>query len=523
MKLAVADVETDMIRVGSIPKTKFWGLAVKDEGYRRFSTTAEICAYLLSREDPLMIYNHHDFDVLILLMEGAPIKIQHVRGGKVLSARLGVHEWRNSFAIFESKLEKILASCGFQKRSLDQLDERNIDDTVSALASFEILNERFANLFGIAPLGGKYLTAASVAFAAAERISGPLPVDLRRRDLYRGGRTEAFRLGNCGIAKCYDIRSSYPSCFLNVPNSDTCYVVDIEVDRKAFIPPVYQWTDNRDKLLFPVGKFRAMLWGSVYEEFIRPLGSVKRFHVVDSFKIDLRWLQSLGPIMEQAYLMRANADSIGDSPTKDACKIFINSIYGRLGMKVERERCYHGDNAPNGDFTRYKFPDGRMLWFYKTSGKTVKANFFYASYITDRARGKLLKGLTSVVEPYYCDTDSIYCKDPGSLDVGPSLGQWKYEGEALLKVFGAKDYIFGEKRTIKGGLPCDSCQRVMRKATFSRCAECGGKGELATQMTLKTLLRYGEVKGRKREGTTDYTKRAVYSSGRTAPHVEDKW
>ena len=296
MKLAVADVETSLLMGGYRPETKFWGLAIEGEDYRRFDTTAELGLFLRQRAGELLVYCHHDFDVLQLLNDGADVTVRDVRSGRVLRAQVEGTEWRNSHALFPSSLKEILAATGQAKPELDELEARNVADTVGALAAFEQLDERYAQSFGVRPLGGTRLTAASVAFAAAESIAGRLPRDLSTREAYRGGRVEAFRVGPCGPARCYDINSSYPAAFLDLPERDELLLLDVEV--KTDGPGPLAWADYQDKLLFPQGRFESWCLRSSYERYLQPHAGINavKIRAKSFFRVRYFLMPSVCPI-----------------------------------------------------------------------------------------------------------------------------------------------------------------------------------------------------------------------------------
>jgi hypothetical protein len=50
-----------------------------------------------------------------------------------------------------------------------------------------------------------------------------------------------------------------------------------------------------------------------------------------------------------------------------------------------------------------------------------------AASITGHVRAFLWRSINAVVDPVYCDTDSILCRDTGSLVIGEELGQWSVE------------------------------------------------------------------------------------------------
>lgn len=497
--LAVADVETTRIIDGCRPTTLFWGLAIEGEGYRRFETSEEMWGFLEQREEPLCIYTHSDFDLLQLLNDAQPLAIGDTRSGKILRARgPGKHQWRDSWALFPSTLAKILECAGIAKPSLDDLEERNVADTEGALIAFRQLEASFHEAFGIEALCGNVLTSASLAMKAAESVAGKVPVDLRCREAYRGGRTEAFRVGDCGAADCWDINSSYPASFLDLPEEDELLRMRVTVQTDGPAPLFLEQSDaERAKLLFPAGTFYTWCMKSSYERYLGHWPGITSVKVTDRVPLDMTWLNTVGrDLVDHAYTLRAQAKREGNSALAYACKIALNSVYGRLGMKALREVALLGDKVASGDdVTYYKIPQG-FLSFRKVL-VTPKANYPYAAAITCNARARLYDGLMRAEEPFYCDTDSVYLPAGQALDVaqGEGLGEWQREGEDKpLNVIGCKDYVYGDKVARKGG-------------------------DRSYRWTLKTLAAGKNVRAIFRGRKSVYDKREVLAGGATLPLV----
>jgi hypothetical protein len=500
VKLAVADVETTRLAHGERPQTLFWGLAVDGEEYRRFDTTAQLWNYLVRRRDPLCVYSHHDYDMVQSLVDGAPLKIVDVRSGRVLRAKIGVeHEWRNSHALFPSSLKEILEACGYAKPGLESLELRNRADTVDALEAFKKCAEQYELIWGVQPLGSKYLTAASCAFAAAEKVAGKLPRYLMDREYYRGGRVEAFRVGPCGQADAWDINSSYPYSFMDAPASDVLVVCDVDVRGDG--PGPLCWI-NRDaeKLLFPAGRFRTAVWASNYERYIRPHGAVRALSIVKKIPCDLSWVRELRGMIAHAYTQRLEAKKRGDGAFAYAAKIGMNSIYGRLGLKARREIAVIADTIPEGDdVTYYRIKSGYLS--FKEIFSNPAANYLFASFITDNARARLYDGLMRAQgEAFYCDTDSVYLRAGTKFPMrqGNDCGAWKFEGTDSLTVNSVKDYYFGGKTVLKGG-------DEQYQWTLRRCV--GEKNVALIQKNRRT----------------SYDKRDVQWDGSTVPRFLSEW
>lgn len=530
--LAVLDVETTMLKAGEIPRTLFWGLFVEGEHYRRFETSAELWRYLESRKDKLLLYIHHDFDAVQALVDGCPLTVRDVRGGRILRAiGPGHHEWRNSHALFPASLASLLAETGRSKAGLDDLDARNVNDTVDALAAFRDLSSAYERTWGVYPLARNYLTASGVAFASAQNHAGKLPQDLSRREAYRGGRVEALRVGYCGEADCFDINSSYPAAFLDVPERDQLLHVRVAVDTDG-PSPLWLYGDDDGKLLFPAGRFETWVWASNYERYIRPHGRVREMKLLEApYHVDFRWIKDVAGLVSDVYQVRADAKKRGDNAQAYACKLGLNSIYGRLGLKDEREIAVTKDTvAGDDDVTFYPLPDGRFLSFVKVPAKPA-ANYPFAGAITDNARARLYDAMERAGgEVFYCDTDSVFLQAGADFPVsqGGALGLWKPEGRAHLSVTSAKDYAFGPKGAAeldkRDGkyLWVDAAGTVIReKLPHEKWALKGGKSHY--EWTLKRALGGKKVAVVEKHRQTAYDKREVMPNGSTLPWRRVDW
>lgn len=542
-KIAVADVETSALTPGEAPRTFFWGLQVEGEDYREFRTTRELWAFLRERPE-LLVYCHRDYDMIQALVDGEELRIGLVRHSRLLQAHgPGTVEWRDSHALYPSPLKEILESAGFKKPPLPErlreartfedlspadrelLRERNRADTSDAIVAFRKIADAYERSFGIYPFGGEVLTAASCSFRASELVAGKLRADLRHREVYRGGRVEAFWVSPTGTesrdATYWDINSSYPYAFTDAPKEDYCYVLDVELKKTDRPTPFFELTETRRKLLFPSGKFRTAVFASNYERYIAPHGAVKSVKAVACYRVDLRWVQRVAELVRRAYAQRLEAKKRGDGATSYAIKIALNSIYGRLGMKAGRQVAIVKDRvAQDSVVDYYRLPGGKKLNFV-TVFTRPRAHYLMAAWITCNARARLYDALARCSRPLYCDTDSILLEAGEKFPLRESptrLGGWKHESEkdGPLIVHSAKDYELQGEVTRKGYKPCPTC-RGTGKHDAAPCEECDGTGSAMLTWTLKGALdaRRGTCERSVRTRKSAYDKREVRADGST--------
>jgi hypothetical protein len=522
-KLAVLDVETTPIRGNERPTNLFWGLAIDGEDYRHFSSTDECNLYLAQREDSLTIYYHHDYEICQWLSDGVPIDIGFVRGGRVLSATShdGKHEWRNSYAIFPSSLKEILESAGFAKPKLNcakhedvihaapkckkclaALFERNHADTVDALVAFQRLADILRDVTGMDVFS--HLTIAGFAFKFAESVAGRLPEEFRFHNSYKGGRTEAFTLGDCGVVDCFDINSSYPFSFIDAPKRDLLVRATVTVKDERKAPGTPFWNKWNDKLMFPVGQFETWFYSSNYERYADRHKVVSDIQIHESVDVNLSWVCNVAPAVNALFARRAQAKKAGDNATAYCIKILLNAMYGRLGLKVDREIASVSPTVPNGsDVTYYRLPGGKYLSFSRQF-VSAKANYPFAAFITDNARFRLFDGMASSTKRvHYCDTDSIYCAKGGGkhLNLGNGLGEWKHEATGKLYIHDCKDYEFVDSAG-------DGEVEIKRKG-----------GSSSKEWTIRRVLSGQTVHEVEKQRRSHYSKRIVHDNGTTSPLV----
>lgn len=180
-------------------------------------------------------------------------------------------------------------------------------------------------------------------------------------------------------------------------------------------------------------------------------------------------------------------------------KLLLNSLWGKFGQRndlVQTEFCTDGlskkkmanaeqrgkikalDSRPYGTTT--------TQWFFKQTNIEPKYNIAIASFVTARARLRLLKELKRIGDRVvYHDTDSIvYLRQPGKPDIeeGQFLGDWESEtGNDLIDQFiglAPKTYAYsyicsktGErKKFVKvKGFPLDG--RTSQKLTLDHFRE----------------------------------------------------
>jgi hypothetical protein len=471
-----------LLKDGEIPTTKFWG-AADCRGYKRFETTAALGRWL--RQQPPRVWLHHgNFDVLQLLCDGANISITKCHNGKLILSKWGSQSLLNSFALFPFSLARIFDFFGYSKRGLDDLDARNKDDCELGRECFLRLAEKFREVSDVNPLTRHTISGA--AFHAAEQVAGTMPKDLRYRSAYRGGRVEVFDLRG-GAASKYDINSTYPFSILDAPAVGV--LLRVRVTTRDFYCPFFD-AGNVDHLMFPNGTFETWVFEDTFERYIKPVMWNTRVKVLSRKRFSFAWFDRLKPFIRRVYQRKAESSGV----EREACKLLLNSLYGRIGLSGRHEIAVIGDKVADGDEVfYYALRNGKFLSFRQVE-RPSRSNFPFAAYVTDNARARLFNSFARN-EALYGDTDSVFVRSQDFHgQIGLDCGEFKYEGRDNFAPKSVKDYVFGEKESLKGGYGS----------------------------TIWTLKRFASGQGAaeiERSRQTELQKRTVLPDGRTVPLI----
>ena len=489
---AIFDVETSLLKDGEIPKTKFWGY-YDGEKYRRFETSGQLAGFL-KKQSQKIILHHFNFDVIQLLVDRQQVFPRRSHECKLIRCSFFHHTTQNTAAAFPPMaLEKFFKAFGYKKTSLKHLAKRNYDDCVKGLECFLKLDTIFKELTGFSPLIKG--TIAGTAFAGAEKAAGKMPKDLRFLEAYRGGRADLFDLRRTKCSKL-DICSSYPKSFVDAPQKGT--LLHLRVTTADFYCPFFD-ANNEEKLIFPNGTFSTWMYQDVFERYVEPYMEKTKVKILSRHKIDLSWIFSLAGYVQRIYKRKLEAKQSGNLGLELACKILLNSMYGRIGLRGESEKVSILNHEPDGDDITYEYIGGKRWIVFEKILREPRSNFAFAAYITDNARGRLFQAFKQN-GAIYGDTDSVFTPSKKSEFVGKigvHLGEFNYEKRDWFLGLNVKDYKFGKEIVRKGGV--DSVTWTLKQFAKGKFAE-------SVHRTRQTSL----------------LKRRVFPDGTTAPLIVGK-
>ena len=298
---------------------------------------------------------------------------------------------------------------------------------------------------------------------------------------YRGGRSEAFLIGEVKGMKLYklDVNSMYPYVMAAFPHPvsalwilerpsvsklrylsrNAWLLVDAYVDTSE---PAYGVRRN-GKLVFPVGRFRAILCGEEVR-YALAHGHIRKAERAVVYKAGKPFTN----YVNYFYELRQEAKAIGDVVLERNCKLMLNALYGKFGQKGRKEEVIgEGEDFGYG-YDSLVFSDAGHKGILRRLGHIAIASYedgvaWYAfpalaASITAAARmylWSLIKraGRSHV---YYCDTDSLIVDKVGLKRLRPflsdhQLGLLKLEQTAsYLRINTVKDYELGDEKKSKG-------------------------------------------------------------------------
>jgi len=391
----------------------------------------------------------------------------------------------DSMNIFPLALSQVGRVLGMEKLPMPPPDapedawveycHRDVDILEKAILSwFRFVREH--DLGSVKPtLAGQAMAAFRHRFMRHKILATRDPVVMEMElESYRGGRCEAFYIGEVPTEEVYklDVNSMYPYVMTayHHPLSPLWYGEDIPIATLRRLSQDY-WlmvdglVDTRepaygikrkDMLVFPVGRFRAILCG----EEVRY--ALAHGHLRKALRVAIyRQGRPFHDYVTFFWELRRRAKEMGDEVMNLCAKLMLNSLYGKFaqrGYRMEVDTlpiplgfaCEMAvDVKTEKEWTRLTI--GHQVIDIITEGVGWLAFPAMASSITAAARIYLWQ-LIKEAGPdnvYYCDTDSLFVNREGYRRLrehidNQALGKLKLEGvSSYMVIGGAKNYVFG--------------------------------------------------------------------------------
>ena len=278
------------------------------------------------------------------------------------------------------------------------------------------------------------------------------------RDSYCGGRTEVFKPKLLRKGFHYDVNSLYPfvmsKCgeypigkpeYTNKASIAEHWFSDWLqfknglgfINARVYIPmqPIPPLPVKMGKLTFPCGEVVGTWTYEELEFAIKECGvEIREYfgavHFKETYPVFERFVETF-------YKLKEEADRTGNKPLRLLAKLILNVGYGYTGMRRD-DKCAL-DSIDNYDKHEViQFANEELGYIEVPS--LIKSEYIQvqvASYVTSRARLVLLKALRDVVNRggnvYYCDTDSVVCDIPFSVEIvdKSKIGFWDLESEPI--------------------------------------------------------------------------------------------
>ncbi len=489
------DSETDPFLRGRNPQPFAWNLY---DGTKHFTTwgrdcTAQILAELW-RRDPGIVYLHNGgkFDIFYLLPAIDTSKDMLIIKERItqcfVKCKKGHHKLRDSLKILPFSLDT------YQKTKIDYaLFEADMRDThrdeITAYLKDDCkflydLVIRYIQEFGISiTIGGTAIKELKKFHYTGNPLSADTDEWIRKR-YYMGARVERYKTGVFdGAWKCYDVNSMYPHVMRSMYHPiDTPTHIGKQITKDTFFVTAQGFSRGA----FPIRTKEGIRFPheeNIYSVTIHEWNAAKDLGLFDAQEIietvDFGYSNTFCDYVDHFYGLRQKA-TLGliehlkvcgncNESEKTFCdvgndfrilalfyKFLLNNSYGRFAINPDNFKEYRlTDDETDLRFFGFNMAEiiegFRLLLWSKPSSEAKYNNVATGASITGGARSILMRGLHSAVEPIYCDTDSLICRDfKGEVDAS-QLGAWKLEKTGnRVAIAGRKMYaLFQDEKCLK--------------------------------------------------------------------------
>lgn len=486
LKVAVFDIETDPFLYGRKPLPFACGLYDGDI-YKQFwggDCIEQFIIYCESLTEKHLIYAHNGgkFDFMYLLESKALNNPALIINGRIVKCGfIGQHEIRDSYAMIPIPLSAYKKDDADYTHFEKECREYYKDEILKYLKAdcvytFELI-EKFHNRFGVKlTIGG----TASCEIAKLHQVVRTNKIhDALYRPYYFGGRVECFKYGTLdGDWKIYDVNSMYPHAMKSYSHPiGTNYIhfgreirkrMNIKTGKiEGFTGMYFIAFIGSNKGALPIRTKTGLDFNCPYGEFRTTSHELKVALKYGLIKID-SIVELAIPCNEQSYgdfVDKYGAEKIagklaGNIADEIFAKLILNSAYGKYGTDPDNFKDWFIRDSQDDDVV-IKFDEwfnnkinaglepqlehdlGRFeFWSCPANDDRGYYDVAIAASVTSAARSILLEALQNAIEPIYCDTDSIICKNLSKVAVHDSaLGAWKLEGVSKrVHVAGKKMY-----------------------------------------------------------------------------------
>jgi len=447
------------------------------------------------------IYAHNGgrFDFLFLLHKiRGPVSF---KGRGIMSARVGKHEMRDSFHIIPERL------ANWQKDKFDysKLKKGERSKNKKEIISYCVNDCRYlldivktaVSKFGLKLTIGQMAMCELRKHYDVERFDES--ADNYIRQFFFGGRVEciAGRGEFVGDYKLFDVNSLYPHVMAafehpigsfgtytirhGEPGPDTVFIDLVCENNGALIGK----TDGGETTArIKKGRFRTTIHEYKIAQRYGLINDVRFNFCIDCpNRSDFK--NFVLPLYENRLTTKSEIDRMKKAGTETSAafmdmkkddifyKLLLNNAYGKFAINPRRFMEHYltdpDQQPPDEWFTsinkiedandRAKYLDAVFesdrYWIWQKPNPGFRFNNVgVAASITGAARAVLLEALQRAVEPIYCDTDSIICRDLSGVEISKTaLGAWDLEDEFTRVIINGKKLYSVEHKVEKRRTP----------------------------------------------------------------------
>jgi len=449
--------------------------------FRHFDNLKDFFEYCFSHDhDTIFAHFGGIFDFLFLLnhaLGDSKYRLESIipRGSGILCFTLEKGKrritFRDSSALLPFSLRRITESFGVNhvKQTINYTKIKKVTPKLIEYLKHDCVGlheslEKFYEGDLIKKAGQKFTIASQALQVFRTFLKNPIPqcpgvADKFVRRAYAGGRTEIFKPYFNSKSKklyCYDVNSLYPFQMAEheYPLKFEGFSTKLDLKRMGFVEAtVFVPEDTyipllwkkEGKFIFPVGTFSGIWATCELNEAIKNgakiLSSGKCAYFSNGGKI-------FSEFVEHLYFLRKNSKS---EVEKTTIKLILNSLYGRMGLNLEREGL-ELDHGQTGVIPHFELKIGeKIVQFVKKDIELESfSNVAIAAWVTAKARIHGHRIMSKMHrEIYYTDTDSFFTTK--KMPTSNALGELKLEYTSRKACFLLpKTYKAGNKIAMKG-------------------------------------------------------------------------
>lgn len=494
------------------------GTMVKEDGTEEvymtrtemFNAIIDLIESEKKRGHKVYIYAHnHEYDWYTYARDNWNKEgIQYLNFKPFIVIYKGSGYFLDSYSLFKMSLDKLGMATGMKKgttheklktddgeitpEEMSEIIEYCLQDSRIVLNAILTLKERLSQL-GYRPK--KLLTSGQVAmstFVSHLRREGlwwkitnegdrgkiiGTEHDEFVRIAFRGGRNEAFQLGEFENISGLDINSLYPYIMREMPfpdlKSETVIRDPLRImkisqitDYTGFIEATMEIPEIGYGYL-PIRYHNVLIFPNKPGLKLRSVWTIPEFTQAMNLgykpkEISKIVTYTMGNNIFKKYLNDLYEErKRSDKAMELVIKLMMNSLFGKFGQRQEKKEIKFIYRADAGDYEDWEIEgcmdDRYVVSKTKDMGRRYFVNPVIPALITSHARDYLYMHMTEIEEDdlLYCDTDSIILKNlrqyRSLFEIGKKMGQWKVVFDKRRGIFkGEKRYRIEEEIKMSG-------------------------------------------------------------------------